>query len=148
MTGNRDELAGRPRRGRHGLLTARARRAFSAPHARRALASTPSHRCPHGRPPRAPIASCRPGTCPLRVVATLPRATFSRFARAPPWSRLETYPPFGGPPFCFRGFPAEPGTPLRECRASLSRSSGGPAASETRERRSRKSGSQPKGQES
>jgi hypothetical protein len=129
MTGNREELAGRPRRGStayspqeqepsprrtrdarvHAFPSLSSRQA--APRADRIVSSGDLPFAPRGHSPAS--------------VALVSRGP-------PPLSRLETYPPFGGSPFCFRGFPAEPGTPLRECRASLSRSSGGPALNETR----------------
>jgi hypothetical protein len=121
MTGNREDLAGRPRGGRHGLLTTRAG-TFSR--CTRDVGSTPSHRCPHGRPLRAPIASCRPGTCPLTVVAALPRA--HSFRAGPPWSRLRDGPPAAlrGPALLLSRFPRQrgdapprmQGEPLEELR--------------------------------
>ena len=75
-----------------------------------------------------------------RVVQDLP---FARRGHPPASALVSRGPPFVAPsrrpPAALRGpalllsrFPRRPGTPLRECRASLSRSSGEPAASETR----------------
>ena len=82
--------------------------------------------------PCAPIAPCLPRRA-LSVVAVLPRAP-SRFAPAPLCRAFETAsrPPFQGHALLPSQFPRRRGHPLRECRASLSRSSGEPAASETR----------------
>src|ERR1019366_5725600 len=97
--------------------------------------------------PRLPIAVLTAGRSARRshrVVQDVPFALSwrlsperTRFARAPPSPAFETDPPrpaaapLRGPLLFLCRFPRRPGTPLLECRGSLSRSSGGPAASET-----------------
>jgi hypothetical protein len=127
MTANREDLAGRPRGGRHGLLTTRAG-TFSALHARRWVHAFPSLSSRPAAPRADRIVSS--GHLPFALSWPLSRER-TRFARAPLGraSRRRRRP--SGATLLLSRFPRRPGTPLRECRASLSRSSGGPAASET-----------------
>ena len=144
MTGSREELAGCPRGGRHSRITTRAG-AFSALSARRLVHPFPSPSSRQAAPRADRIESFADLPFARRGRAF---ADGSRFARAPLCRAFETAAgrPSGARPSAFAVSPAAgdapprmQGEPLEELRW---------ARSERNESRSRKSGSQPKGQES